>query len=83
MTPDWRDDAAYAGTDTELFYGEPGQDNHYRQVIAVYCNRCPVRRQCLADAYATDQQDGVAGGMTAHARILARAAARRRARRAA
>jgi WhiB family redox-sensing transcriptional regulator len=62
----WRDDAACAQTDPDLFF--PTGDNMTARAQAQQakgiCAGCPVRRECLAWALETRQDQGVWGGMT-------------------
>jgi WhiB family redox-sensing transcriptional regulator len=66
----WRDDAACAGRDPELFYAlgtGPHISTQVRQAKQI-CAGCPVRQQCLADVMATEdpaQRWGVTGGLSA------------------
>lgn len=68
----WREFAACAGADTELFYPPRDKDN-YSKVSAKakqYCNGnkdsppCPVRADCFWYAVITDEQHGIWGGMS-------------------
>ncbi|MDQ2708516.1 MAG: WhiB family transcriptional regulator [Actinomycetota bacterium] len=58
----WRDEATCREVDAALFFPEPGANpTAARRVCAV----CPVRTQCLTDAF--DRRDiayGVLGGLT-------------------
>lgn len=60
----WRLHAACRDEDPELFYPvgntKPARDQA-RQAQAV-CRRCPVTQQCLEEALATPERDGVWGG---------------------
>lgn len=58
---DWISDAACRGMDTESFFLPP-HDREARVALRV-CAACPVRVDCLQDAYATDAY-GVWGGTT-------------------
>jgi len=62
LDPGWRDRAACAGTDPDLFFPEPdeGEDAAAAKVI---CAGCPVRAECLAWALAAPAQFGVFGGL--------------------
>ncbi|MFF9287572.1 WhiB family transcriptional regulator [Streptomyces griseosporeus] len=64
--PFWRDHAACAQVDADLFF--PIGDNKLARAQAEQarqvCMGCPVRRQCLSWALATRQDSGVWGGMT-------------------
>ncbi|MBX6389798.1 MAG: WhiB family transcriptional regulator [Frankia sp.] len=69
MNTDWMDQAACAGVDVEVFYPPVGDQDSYRQIRAVYCGPCPVRRECLAFAVAAEPADlakrhGMFGGLT-------------------
>ena len=62
----WMDSGLCRETDPELFFSEglsrPGWE---RQVIQVYCRKCPVIAQCGDYAVShPDPQYGVWGGMT-------------------
>jgi WhiB family redox-sensing transcriptional regulator len=68
----WREQAACAGTDTELFY--PPRDKDLYSDVATeakkLCNGsrgqspCPVRAECFWYAVITDEQHGIWGGMS-------------------
>ena len=58
--PGWRDRAACAGTDPDLFFPEPDEDAAAAKVI---CAGCPVTAECLAWALAAPVQFGVFGGL--------------------
>lgn len=63
----WRSEAACSSMGTDLFFptGERLQEAiaQIRQTKAV-CGHCPVRLHCLAYAIATNQEDGIWGGLT-------------------
>lgn len=59
--PDWRDLAACAGEDPDLFYPEPGGSVKPAKQI---CAGCPVRAECLEDALKTGDRFGVRGGLS-------------------
>jgi hypothetical protein len=67
MTADWRDKAACAGADWQLFF-----TYHRRRDAFEYCDRCPVTQACLDDAMATEDGEpvraGVRGRLTAPGR---------------
>lgn len=75
--PDWTRRAACLGADTGLFY----DDRHTAQAAAI-CDGCPVRLDCLQDAWNQDADAalhlifGVRGGLTADQRRAAQRAAR-------
>lgn len=80
---DWRDDAACRGEDTALFFPDSEAQGDAARAI---CTVCPVRRECLNWALATNQREGIWGGMNERERRRERRlrqAAARKARRAA
>ena len=71
----WRDEAACRDADPDIFF-PPGRDHVDRPSTArarAICAGCPVLDDCLAHAIATDQPDGIWGGLnTTERRRLAR-----------
>lgn len=67
---EWRSNAACLGMDLSLFFSDgAGQVARVAAAKAkVICAGCPVRRACLADAYAVFDDCGVRGGMTGRER---------------
>ncbi len=65
----WRESAACARVDPELFHPErgPGERRAMAQAKAV-CARCPVQRECLDDALEQDDRYGIWGGLLPHER---------------
>ena len=63
-SPDWRDRAACAGTDTSAFFLEQSNGNPYALRV---CARCEVRAECLEYALARNEW-GIWGGMSENAR---------------
>ena len=59
----WRDRAACADTDPDLFFSEDTVRGTYKQAIAI-CNDCPVKDDCLDYALKENLRDGVWGGRT-------------------
>lgn len=60
----WRDQAACAGADPDLFVpGLPGQPipTRAREAAAMFCAHCPVTAECAADAEA-NRHIGLWGG---------------------
>ena len=59
----WRQQAACKGVDVEVFYpnGSVGRDSPAEEAKAI-CRRCPVRRECAADAKERDETWGIWGG---------------------
>lgn len=72
----WREDAACAGLDTELFFPVDDRTASVETPRRV-CRGCPVRAACLADVLATEdpaRRYGIAGGTTpGERRVLHRA----------
>ena len=70
----WRDRAACAGMDTELFFGEEGESSGLLggltggsavmggESALDVCGRCPVVGECLEYAVETNQPYGIWGG---------------------
>lgn len=57
----WRDQAACRGHPTQLWYPGPHDNPRPGQTI---CHTCPVQQECLDDAVANNEQDGIRGGLT-------------------
>ena len=57
---DWMDEAACAGSSTELFFVAPGKEQYAKSI----CSSCPVVRQCLLTALADPHLEGVWGNTT-------------------
>lgn len=72
----WRDDAACASADPDLWFPEPGDAAWKARAI---CAGCPVLGPCREDALAHNDQHGIQGGLT----IAQRQRIRRERRRAA
>lgn len=68
---DWRDDAACASTDPEIFHPNKGESPRPAKNV---CKACPVRAHCLEFALLTDQRYGVWGGTTEQERRRMRTA---------
>lgn len=62
----WRDSAACAGADPELFFPAGYSGLHVAVVREAkrVCDACAVRVECLEFALATDQDEGVWGALT-------------------
>lgn len=72
--PDWRESAACAGVDTEMFYAHeeannPGKRDRLARHAIALCHTCTVRVDCL-DAALNEpgKQHGIRGGTYAKAR---------------
>lgn len=63
--PDWRDLAACAETDPEVFFPDKGQPGRDAKRI---CASCPVAVPCLESALATGERHGVWGGLSGRER---------------
>lgn len=57
----WRSDAACLGMDAETFYPYGTESPMPAKRV---CRTCPVRRECLLDALATNEWQGIRGGLT-------------------
>lgn len=77
----WREAAACAGTDNELFFPVGDEDSRAEQAKEI-CAGCPVLDECLQYALSTNQTEGVWGGMTGSERRRLRRRLRDRERRA-
>ncbi|HHC08417.1 MAG TPA: WhiB family transcriptional regulator [Actinobacteria bacterium] len=77
---DWRAAAACAGAPLDLFFPESDLPEAAAAALAV-CATCDVREACLAFALATNQTEGIWGGMTADERRRLRRRLRDRRRR--
>lgn len=62
----WRDDSACKTAEPELFFpvGSSGPARVQEEYAKSFCNRCPVRQECLDWAVETGQYTGVWGGLT-------------------
>jgi WhiB family transcriptional regulator, redox-sensing transcriptional regulator len=78
--PRWRDRAACAGADPELFFPvTPGDEAAAKAV----CHRCPVAAACFTFAYGRPGTTGIWGGTTENERANYARRMRRAARRTA
>jgi WhiB family redox-sensing transcriptional regulator len=75
----WRESAACAGADTELFFpvGSTGPAVSDIRAAKAFCGRCPVRACCLTYATDTGQVAGIWGGYDENERRLVRQGQRR------
>lgn len=73
IIPDWHRLAACRGHhDPDLWFPEPGEPR-IRTVRALWiCAGCPVREECLADAFAKNEKHGIRGGRTTRMRLKMR-----------
>jgi WhiB family transcriptional regulator, redox-sensing transcriptional regulator len=51
-------------TDPELWFPESGGENFQYRTAKKFCQRCPVKAECLALALANNEQYGIWGGLT-------------------
>ncbi len=63
----WMADAACRDTDLAVFFGTV-RDADSVDEAKQFCQRCPVRDDCLDYALATNQTDGIWGGTTGRER---------------
>ena len=70
--PIWRDYAACRDADLEAPFAR--QACHQQWFIQAYCDRCPVRAECLDDALTTWTDEGIWGGMIKGDRVRLRRA---------
>ncbi len=59
----WAEHAACAGHDTAVFFPVATDPAAFAPALAI-CATCPVEAECLADAVAKGEMDGVRGGLT-------------------
>ena len=76
----WRVDAACSGVSSDLFF-PTGDDPQASSAAKAICAECPVREACLEYSLATNQTEGVWGGLDANERRRMRRRLRDRARR--
>lgn len=68
---EWRDQAACAGTDPDVFHPTDGATGRTQARTArALCAVCPVRLDCLATAIAESEDRGIWGGCTERQRRL-------------
>ena len=80
-TEGWRDEAACGGVESALFV-PAGEEESLTAAAKSICAACPVVEECLQYAIATNQSEGVWGGMTGAERRRLRRRLRDRERRA-
>ena len=80
-TEGWRDEAACGGAETALFF-PAGEEASLAEAAKSVCAMCPVADECLQYALATNQSEGIWGGMTGSERRRLRRRLRDRQRRA-
>lgn len=74
IVPGWAQRAACASraVNPDWWHAPPGDDAE--TAARSVCGSCPVRRSCLAHALATDEPDGIWGGLDDAERVWARLA---------
>lgn len=65
MNPAWREQAACAYVDPDLWFPEKGGSTREAREI---CSQCPVRGECLHDSLIHRDMHGVWGGLTVEER---------------
>lgn len=68
---DWAASAACRGVNPNIFHPDDGDYT----LAHTYCDRCPVRADCLTHALTNNERDGMWGGRTERARQRMRATA--------
>lgn len=58
---EWKDDALCREVSLDTHYPAEAQDHSLAKRI---CARCPVRAECLEHALATNEHEGIWGGLT-------------------
>ncbi len=76
----WRGEAACAEVPSEVFF-PAGEEPEAAAAAKAVCARCPVSEECLRFALATNQTEGVWGGLDANERRRLRRRIRDRRRR--
>jgi WhiB family transcriptional regulator, redox-sensing transcriptional regulator len=76
----WRRLAACAGSDSDVFFPDQADDVAI-ELAKEICESCPVQEACLQYALATNQTEGIWGGMDAQERRRLRRRIRDRERR--
>ena len=69
---DWMDHAACRGAAADVFFLDHGAGP--ADEARTYCDRCPVREDCLDYALANGEQFGIWGGLTLSQRLQVRRA---------
>src|SRR6266496_5772971 len=79
LSTQWVERARCANVDPDLFFplGSTGPFLEQIRTAKGICWLCPVKRECLEWALATDQQAGIWGGLTEDERRTLRQGARR------
>jgi len=72
-TPEWHHRAACRGLDPQLFFPQPGESTVEAEAV---CRSCSVSRECLDEAIAIGEPNGIWGGMSGRARRRLRSARR-------
>lgn len=69
IAPSWHILAACRGMDPDLFFPERGASTREAKAI---CTACPVRVDCLAQAFTTGERHGIWGGLSERQRRTTR-----------
>lgn len=59
-------------TDPDLWFPEVGGDNFQFRTAKKFCQRCPVKTECLNVALVNNEQFGIWGGLTTKERLRLR-----------
>lgn len=70
----WREEAACAGVDPELFYPDKRSDHERIRSAKMICRNCEVSTQCLSEALSIGEPHGIWGGYMPDEREVIRAA---------
>lgn len=62
--PEWTTEAICAQVSGDLWFPKKGANGPMVAIVRSMCAGCPVRRQCLEHAIATEEQHGIWGGLT-------------------
>lgn len=75
MNERWWDNAICKGEPPSIFFPTEDMSIHRWDIAFSFCQRCPVHRECLADAMkidAIDDKSGMFGGLTPRERLMIR-----------
>jgi WhiB family transcriptional regulator, redox-sensing transcriptional regulator len=64
---EWVEQAVCRSVDPDMWFPDDGMNNRWNPVFKI-CASCPVRAECLREAFDLDMQYGIWGGTTANKR---------------
>ena len=64
---EWAEQAVCRSVDPDMWFPDEGLNNRWNPVFKI-CASCPVRAECLREAFDLDMQYGIWGGTTANKR---------------